>query len=295
MADEAGRRRRAGAATRRAGAKIPPPPLGPDCALFLDIDGTLVELAPAPDRVRVDPRMSTLLPAITERLGGAVALITGRALEDADRLFPGLALPIAGQHGMERRAADRTIHVHEASTSALRSLRAALTRFVARHEGLLLEDKGATLAVHYRLAPGLASHVHRTLKTWLASSDATKGLRLQPGKRVLEIKPDGRDKGTAVREYLQERPFAGRVPVYVGDDHTDEYGFAAAAAAGGWSVKVGPGRTHARFRLPDVASVGDWLRAALPAAPAASCGGKADRRVSRGERDRPRARPRSRR
>jgi trehalose 6-phosphate phosphatase len=258
--------------TPSAGRRPEPSRLGPGCALFLDIDGTLLELAPTPDRVRVDAGVAALLPALAERLGGAVALISGRSLADADRLFPGLKLPIAGQHGLERRAADGTIHRHHSSASGLRALLPELARFAARHEGLLLEDKGATLALHYRLAPALASHVHRTLKTRLASLGVANGLRLQPGKGVLEIKPDGRDKGTAILEYMAERPFAGRLPVFVGDDYTDEYGFTAVIRAGGWAVKVGPGRTRAPFRLRDVAAVRRWLGQGLPEAPSASEG-----------------------
>lgn len=245
--------------TRRCG---PPPALHARCALFLDIDGTLLELAPTPNAVRVDAGIATLLPALARRLDGAVALITGRALADAHRLFPGLSLPIAGQHGLERRAADGSLHRHRPSLSGLARLRRELARFAARHEGLLLEDKGATLALHYRQAPALASHVHRTLRAHLADAVASEsGWRLQPGKGILEVKPDGRDKGTAIIEYMRERPFARRLPVFVGDDHTDEYGFAAVTAAGGWAVKVGRGRTNAHYRLPDVGAVRRWLAA----------------------------------
>ncbi len=264
VADASGGRSGGNPAPRRAVRRTAPPRLEQDQALFLDIDGTLLDLAPTPDRVRVDARIAALLPALAQRLGGAVALITGRVLEDADRLFPGFSLPVAGQHGLERRAADGSIHLHDAPSSGLRSLYPELARFAARHEGLWLEDKGTTLALHYRLAPPLASHVHRTLKAQLAVSGMGKGLRLQPGKRVLEIKPDGRDKGTAILEYMTEPPFAGRSPVFVGDDQTDEYGFAAVMRAGGWAVKVGTGRTHAHFRLRDVGAVRSWLAMTIP-------------------------------
>jgi trehalose 6-phosphate phosphatase len=247
-----------------------PPALGVHCALFLDIDGTLLDLASTPDRVRVDPHIITLLPELARRLGGAVALITGRALADADRLFPGLALPAAGQHGLERRAADGSIHLHEASMRGLKRLRGELARFATRHEGLLLEDKGATLALHYRLAPGLAAHVHRTLRAMLRDTAVSAEWRLQPGKGILEIKPDGRDKGTAILEYMAEAPFRGRLPVFVGDDLTDEYGFVAATHLGGWAVKVGRGATRARYRLRDVASVRGWLETASPSAKGAA-------------------------
>jgi trehalose 6-phosphate phosphatase len=248
---------------RRAPRIGRPPPLGAQCALFLDIDGTLLDLAPTPDSVRVDRHLAALLPELADELGGAIALVTGRAIADADHLFPGLALPIAGQHGLERRAADGSMHVHEASMLGLKRLRGELTRFAARHEGLLFEDKGATLALHYRLAPGLASHVHRTLRAQLASTAVSAAWRLQPGKGILEIKPDGRDKGTAILEYMAEPPFAGRLPVFIGDDLTDEYGFVAVTHLKGWAVKVGRGATRARFRLRDVAAVGSWLGAAV--------------------------------
>jgi len=241
-----------------------PPALNERCALFLDIDGTLLHLAATPDRVRVDPHITELLPELAEKLCGAVALITGRAIADADSLFPGVSLPVAGQHGLERRAADGSIHLHKASMRGLERLRRELTRFVTRHPGLLLEDKGATLALHYRRAPSLAGHVHRTLRTMLRTTAVSAEWRLQPGKKILEIKPDGRDKGTAILEYMAEPPFAGRVPVFVGDDLTDEYGFVAATHLGGWAVKVGRGQTRARFRLPNVAAVRQWLAAVSP-------------------------------
>jgi trehalose 6-phosphate phosphatase len=255
----------AGRAAARAPRRGRPPALTVQCALFLDIDGTLLDLASTPDRVRVDAHIRALLPALAKRLGGAVALITGRAIADADRLFRGLTLPVAGQHGLERRAADGSIHLHEASMRGLERLRRELWRFTTRHPGLLLEDKGATLALHYRRAPELAAHVHRTLRTMLRETAVSAQWRLQPGKRILEIKPDGRDKGTAMLEYMAESPFAGRLPVFVGDDLTDEYGFVAATHLGGWAVKVGRGATRARFRLRDVAAVREWLAAVSPA------------------------------
>ena len=244
---------------KRRGA---PPLLHDGCALFLDIDGTLLELAPTPESVRVDAKIAALLPELAQRLGGAIALITGRSMADADRLFRGLSLPIAGQHGLERRAADGSLHRQLPSLFGLERLRRDLRKFVARHDGLVLEDKGATLAVHYRNAPRLASHVHRTLRTRLAAALANEtGWKLQPGKGVLEVKPDGRDKGTAILEYMEEPPFAARLPVFVGDDRTDEFGFIAVTIAGGWAVKVGRGTTNATYRLPNVAAVRKWLSA----------------------------------
>jgi len=259
-----GRRARvATSAPRRSARRLAPPRLDAHAALFLDIDGTLLELALTPDRVRVDGGITELLPALASHLGGALALVTGRTIADADRLFPGLGLPVAGQHGVERRAADGTIHRHHLPPPGLGRLRANLERLVARYEGVLLEDKGGTLALHYRQAPGLASHVHKTLRAEMAAAARGRTWRLQSGKGIVEVRPDGRDKGTALDDYLREDPFRDRLPVFVGADRTDEFGFAAAARHGGWAVKVGPGPTDARYRLPNVAAVRHWLAAAF--------------------------------
>lgn len=238
----------------------PPPPLGRDCALFLDIDGTLAEFADTPDAVRIDADILGALSMLLRDLGGALALITGRAITSADKLFPGLTLPMAGQHGCERRDAEGAIHLHatvKATQARLRKLLAGLAR---RHPDLLLEDKGAALALHYRSTPQLASHVHQTLRRSLGTNE---GYALQPGKMLLEVRPEGRDKGTAIVDFMAEDPFAGRLPVFVGDDSTDEHGFDAVERLGGWSIKVGPGRTAARFRLPDPPAVRRWLLAPI--------------------------------
>jgi trehalose 6-phosphate phosphatase len=251
--------------TRTSTRPAPPPLVAGLSALFLDIDGTLLELATAPDRVLVDPYVVKLLPALARSFDGALALITGRTLTDADRLFPDLKVPIAGQHGLVRRALDGSVHAH-ASAPELDRLRTDLLRFASRHGGLLIEDKGTTLAVHYRLAPHLASHVHRIVRSHVA--DFGDGLwRLQSGKAMVEIAPSGRDKGTAIQEYMDETPFRGRMPVFVGDDRTDEHGFRAVREMDGWSIKVGTGATAAQYRLRDVGAVRQWLAAALETPP----------------------------
>jgi trehalose 6-phosphate phosphatase len=223
----------------------------------------LLEFAENPSGVRVDADLAVMLPALARKLGGAIALITGRGIVDVDRLFPAALLPVAGQHGCERRSADGTLHTHAPSPSGLMQMRDALTDFAARHRGLIFEDKGHSLALHYRQAPQLAAHVHRTLRAKIADASLGSGWRLQPGKGILEVKPEGRDKGTAILDYMREEPFRGRSPAFIGDDATDEYGFAAVAQLGGIAVKVGKGRTTARYRLRDVAAVRRWLRAAL--------------------------------
>ncbi len=238
-----------------------PPPLRTDCALFLDIDGTLLELAATPDRVQPDPDVVALLRVLAAKLGGALALSTGRAIIDADRLFPGLTLPIAGQHGCERRRADGSTYVHPPPPQGLERLRIEIAAFVKRHEGLVLEDKGSTIAVHYRLVPHLAPHVHKTLRT-LATASGGPWI-VQDGKKVAELRPADRDKGAAIVDFMDEAPFRGKQPAFVGDDHTDEYGFAAVVLLGGCAIKVGPGPTAANYRLADVTAVRAWLRWAI--------------------------------
>ena len=254
------------AAVPRRRQRARPPALALRCALFLDIDGTLLDIAATPDRVQVDARLKGMLPALAQRLGGALALITGRSIADADRLFPGIRLPIAGQHGIERRDAAGAVHRLPA-TPGIGPLRREMQRLAAGHEGLVLEDKGETLALHYRQAPRLASHVHRAVRARVALGRDAPVWRLQPGKGLIEVRPNGRDKGTAIAEYMAEPPFRGRTPVFVGDDRTDEFGFATVERAGGWAIKVGAGPTHASYRLRDVAAVLQWLASAVEAPP----------------------------
>lgn len=238
----------------------PPPPLARDCALFLDIDGTLAELAQTPDAVHIDDALAAALPRLVRELGGALALVTGRSITDADRLFPGLKLAMAGQHGCERRDAAGGIHFHAQRKETYAKLCKLFRALAKRHPELLVEDKGAAIALHYRAVPQLASHVHRTLRRSLREA---KGYTLQPGKMLLEVRPERRDKGAAIDDFMAESPFAGRLPVFVGDDLTDEHGFATVERLGGWTIKVGAGRTMARFRLPSVAAVSRWLTAPI--------------------------------
>jgi trehalose 6-phosphate phosphatase len=238
-----------------------PPPLpraDQHSALFLDVDGTLLAIAERPDLVAVAPATRALLAHALRRSAGALALISGRSIAELDRLFRPLVLPIAGQHGAERRDAQGRIHVHRMYGAGFAPVRGRLEALTRAAPGLLIEDKGLTLAVHYRLAPAAREAAEALLHEFLAASG--DAYRLQPGKMVLEVKPAGRDKGSAIDDYLAEAPFRGRRPVFIGDDVTDEYGFAAVNARGGISVKVGDGDSAARWRLPDVAAVLDWLR-----------------------------------
>lgn len=232
-----------------------------DWAYFLDVDGTLIDIAEMPDAIRVDTALLDLIARLHLASGGAVALVTGRALSDLEHHLGPLRMPLAGQHGLERRDVAGRLWIHAAPPAAKFAITEALAPVLARHPNLFLEDKGLTLALHYRQAPQLAAYVHQLMGR-LASS-VGPGLELQRGKRVVEIKPEGIDKGTAVAEYLAEPPFKGRRPVFIGDDLNDEHGFAEVNKLDGISIKVGKGASCARFRLPNVAAVHRWLGDAL--------------------------------
>lgn len=229
-----------------------------DYALFFDVDGTLVDLADSPDRVRIEPGLIDAVSRLYAVNGGAVAMISGRSVEGIDRLFTPLRLPVAGQHGMERRDAAGMMHSHPHCAIQFDALRRCVGQAAADWPGVLLEDKGASLAVHYRLAPALFHEIHAVLRDCLAKTG--DGFCLQPGKMVAELKPGGRDKGTAIEEFMNEPPFSGRVPVFIGDDATDEHGFAVVNRMNGHSVKVGPGDTVAQWRFDDAVAVRLWLR-----------------------------------
>lgn len=235
------------------------PPFAPDWGIFLDVDGTLLEHAERPDAVRVQPAVLRLLEALQRGTGGALALISGRAIADLDSLFAPLALPLAGQHGVERRDAAGRLHRHPFPSDLLRRAAACIGEFAARHEGLLFEDKGSNLALHFRLAPHLAGAAHSAVRQ--AAAQLGGEFEVQEGRMVVELKPSGRDKGVAIEEFMRERPFAGRTPVFVGDDLTDEYGFGVVNRLGGHAVKVGPGASAAPYRLADSGAVRAWLEA----------------------------------
>ena len=244
---------------------LPAPDLG--WAYFFDIDGTLADLAPTPSEIRLEHDLHQLIRELHRESGGALALVSGRAIDDVDTIFGTPHLPVAGNHGLERRNAEGRISHHDATSEKLEQARARLSDVASRHDGLTLEDKGLSLALHYRAAPALASFAHRTMRAVHGHMGAEYAILT--GKRIIEIKPSGKDKGEAVLEFMDEKPFRGRTPVFVGDDLTDEHGFAVVNSLGGHSIKVGAGRTAARWRLPDVRAVRLWLETAATARHAA--------------------------
>ncbi len=242
---------------------IPPPPPQKEWAYFLDVDGTLVDIAESPSAVHVDPVLLDLIDRLFNVTSGAVALVSGRSISDLQQLIRPLHVPMAGQHGLERRDACGRLWMHAAPPTAKCAIKEKLAPILNRHPGLLLEDKGLTLALHYRKAPQLATYAQRVMSRLSAASDGE--LELQQGKCVIEIKPAGFDKGGAVAEYLSEEPFRTRRPVFIGDDLNDEHGFAEVNRLNGVSIKVGKGPSCARFRVADVAAVRGWLETALGA------------------------------
>ena len=241
-------------------SESPPPPLSrlAPAALFLDFDGTLVELAEVPDAIAVPTGLAPLLDRLAARLDGRIAIVSGRALDDLRSHLGGSAAVLSGSHGAELHYADgRRIPV--SAPPGLAAARESVRRFAAGGQGLLVEDKPTGIALHYRLAPERAGEADAFLEALAERS----GLALQRGKMVAELRPEGIDKGAALRRLMGEPPFAGARPVFVGDDLTDEDAFRAAAALGGEGVLVGPARpTAARWRLDGVADVTRWLEAA---------------------------------
>lgn len=235
----------------------PPPLPGRDAALFLDFDGTLVAIADTPEAVEVPKGLVSLLAELHERLDGALAVVSGRQIDVLDRFLAPLRLPAAGEHGVQRR--DAAGRMQEAAPPDLGGVLAAANALASHHAGLLVERKHAAIALHYRLAPEL----ERLCLDAMAQAVGTQPrLELLHGKCVVEIKPAGINKGIAIGAFLKETPFAGRCPVFAGDDTTDESGFAVVQAQpGGMGIKIGPGNTHAAQRLAGPPAVLAWLQA----------------------------------
>lgn len=235
-------------------------------ALFLDVDGTLVEFAETPQSVHVPASLKQLVDEVRWRLDGALALVSGRSLASLDQLFAPLRLIASGVHGCERRAADGNVMRPEVDAATIARVRNDLADFVRGHEGLLLEDKHYALALHYRRAPHMEDEVYRIMermRVYLGPMFA-----LQAGKSVVELRPGEWSKGTSIQSFMEEAPFLGRTPVFVGDDVTDEDAFAVVNAMNGVSIKVGSATpTLARHRLGSVSEVLRWLQTVPPVVP----------------------------
>jgi trehalose 6-phosphate phosphatase len=233
-----------------------PPVPSLDWCLFLDVDGTLIELSDSPLDTHADPGLKTLLGNVAERLGGALALVSGRSIEYLDALFAPLRLPAAGLHGVERRKASGVMHGASFVDAQLDRARTALAALVTAHPGTLLEDKGRTIAVHFRMAPNSEAAVLEAVRA--SAAQMGSNYHVQGGNMMSEIKPRGFSKAAAIKAFMQEPPFSGRKPVFAGDDLTDQDGFKTVEDQGGISVAVGD-RVHGQFRLENAAAVRGWL------------------------------------
>ncbi len=232
----------------------PPDLLTDRSALFLDFDGTLAELAPRPDAVVIPRELLGLLERLHARLDHALALVTGRAQADIEPLIAPLQLPAAYEHGAVRRG-ERAVVALDASASLEPAL-AAARALAQRHAGLLVERKRTAMALHFRLAPELES------ECVAAMAEAVRhdpGLQLLRGKAVVEVKPARVSKGHAIQAFMAEPPFQGRLPVFAGDDVTDEAGFEVVQRMGGVGIKVGDGSTCAQHRIASPQALRDWL------------------------------------
>lgn len=241
---------------------LPPPPVPDspdDWALFLDIDGTLLEIAPTPDSVVVPPTLVATLRTLAIALDGALAVISGRPIAEIDHLLPG-NFDAAGTHGAEWRLDGRSLEADRASEHAIAAAMPMIAEAAGALPGVLVERKAVAVALHYRAAPARAEDVTRLARRVL--EEIGPGFRLLEGRNVVEIVPAGADKGSGIRRFMAHRPYAGRRPIFAGDDVTDESGLAAVALSEGLAIGVGARRSEAaRHHLPGPAAVLDWLTA----------------------------------
>ncbi|WP_337187805.1 trehalose-phosphatase [Phenylobacterium sp.] len=229
-----------------------------DTALFLDLDGTIAPIADRPGDVGPDPRRTRLLERLDAGLCGRLAVVSGRTLPEIDAILEGKVAWAAAVHGLVRRGAGRAV-LEVPAHPELPAVRARLRAFAAGADGLIVEEKGASVALHYRLAPACAAEARRLARDLAAET----GLTIQEGDMVAELRTPGPTKGDAVRAFMAMGAFAGATPVFVGDDVTDEHGFAEVRRLGGYGVLVGaPRATAATFGLHDVDEVLAWLEAA---------------------------------
>lgn len=234
-----------------------PPVLTGRHAFFFDLDGTLADIKPHPHQVSVPAAVQSALRQLAQMNDGAVALISGRSMAELDALAGAGHFPLAGVHGAERRDINGQTHRVTLPAHLMNALEQKLRTALADLPGTALEAKGMAFALHYRHAPQ-----HERAVFELAERQAQRWpmLALQPGKCVVELKPQGINKGAAIDAFMQEAPFADRTPVFLGDDLTDETGFHVINTRGGYAVKVGEGETAAKWRLNDVGAVHQWLQ-----------------------------------
>ncbi len=245
----------------RQGMSPPLNRIAEHCAVFLDFDGTLLNLMDRPDLVVVDGCLLYLLDELYVATAGATALVSGRSMDNLDALLTPLRLPLAGIHGAERRSADGSVKKIAIPATLVWHTRMALRLRLRRYTGLLIEDKGCAFAVHYRGAgPQVAMRLRVDMQALAVASGGV--FDLLEGREVFELRPRSCDKGAALESFMSEPPFAGRFPIFIGDDQTDLAGFEAVGRVQGMAIAVGP-RVTAPYWLPDPAAVRAWLRGCL--------------------------------
>ncbi len=226
-------------------------------ALFLDVDGTLLDIAPVPEAVKVPEGLSQSLASLFNSLGGALAIVSGRPIKQIDQLFKPLVLPASGEHGFEIRRIPGSAVERLQPPAALHLLRPGIRELAKVMPGVIPEYKSGTIAMHFRQVPDMAAPLLQALEKMIGAY--TGEFAIQPGKMVYEIKSRGVDKGRAIAQMMMAPPFESRVPVFVGDDVTDEYGFAAVREMHGRAVHVGETHDLADAVLPSPSHVRAWL------------------------------------
>ena len=225
-------------------------------AFFFDFDGTLAEIVDDPEAVSIRDDVRAALLAIRKAAGGALAVISGREITAIDRFLAPIVLPVGGAHGSERRGADGEVHRVPLDPHDLERLAERVTEFSHAHEGIVVERKRTSVALHYRRNPAAERECMAFAR---ALSDEHPSATLLSGKMVLEFKLSARTKADLITDFMAEEPFRGRRPVYFGDDVTDEDAFRVLSRWDGLSVKIGPGSTAAEYRLPDPEALHDWM------------------------------------
>ena len=242
--------------------RLPPESLKFDLdrtAIFLDVDGTLLDIAPTPLEVKVPPRLRDALHRLWLRLDGAIAFISGRPIGELDRIFDPLRLPAVGGHGAEIRFEPKAKIQRSHIATLDDELRADFAQISQIGKGIIVEDKGYSLAIHYRQAPDLGGEIMKDVVA-ICKNERCDSLEVLPGKLVIEIKAGGYDKGTGLRELMADETFKGRRPIFIGDDVTDNAAFAALPEFDGVGFSVGGIVPGATFDFDGPQDVRLWLQ-----------------------------------
>jgi trehalose 6-phosphate phosphatase len=235
--------------------------LGQYC-IFLDFDGTLVEIEDRPDDVRIDAETLQWIERLRDKVGRALALVSGRDIHVIDRLLYPLVLPVAGVHGLQRRDAAGRLHSPIIDQDVVEAIAASVEAAFHSEPGVVIERKTGAVAIHYRLRPDFEKKCDAVARKIIRDRP---DLHMIEGKMVCEIRLHGNDKGGVIDTFLEERPFKGRTPIFVGDDVTDEPGFVAVNARGGVSIKIGDDPTAAKYRAANIQELRHWLNEAMAA------------------------------